>query len=68
MASVFSMQFPDERGLSSLYLPSGLTVHSCCGCAWQMSVDSGDETKVETAFDAHRCEHFPILSDLLQPV
>jgi hypothetical protein len=33
-----------------------------------MSVDSENETKAEIAFDTHRCEHFPIISDLLQPV
>ena len=68
MASVYSMQLPDQRRFCSLYLPSGLSVHSCCGCAWQMSDDSENEAKAEIAFEMHRCEHFPINSDLHRPV
>ena len=62
------MYLSDQRRISSLYFPSGLSVYSCCGCAWQMRIDSEDETKAEIAFGSHHCENFPITSGLLQPL
>ena len=61
IAPEYSMRLSDDRRISSLYLPSGLSVHSCCGCAWQMNADNDSETKAEIAFNKHRCEHFPII-------
>jgi len=58
------MHFTDQRALCSLFLPSGLTVYSCCGCAWQMNVDTGREKKGEAAFQAHHCQKFPRTRDL----
>jgi len=67
LRKVCSMHLLTQRLLAVLYLPSGLSIYSCCGCAWQMSADSETEAKAECAFDSHRCERFPIVSDSLQP-
>jgi hypothetical protein len=61
------MHFIHHRALCSLYLPSGLTVYSCCGCRWQMDIHPGREQKGEAAFNAHCCEDTPKTRHLLQP-
>src|SRR5271166_198591 len=61
-ASPVAMYFPAQRLLCPIALPRGLTVYSCCGCAWFLSVESDDPAGPE-AFETHRCEDFPIVSD-----
>lgn len=58
------MRLPNDRCLSSLYLQSGLSIHSCCGCAWQMRIDSDRDAKAEIAFDKHLCSHFPVMGNV----
>ncbi len=56
------MHFPAQRLLCPIALSCGLTVYSCCGCGWFVSVPSDDPAGVQ-AFESHRCEDFPIVSD-----
>lgn len=59
------MYIPEKRFICPTRMPSGITVYSCCGCAWYVDVPADDPSGPE-AFDAQRCEDFRIFSDLLR--
>jgi hypothetical protein len=49
-----------KRFLCRLQLSERVTVYTCGRCTWTYRVEGDDTSAGQAAFDAHRCEDFPL--------